>query len=136
MKIALRDIKPGGLDVKGEIGRDFIGVRDEDGLKFVESLQLLVNVKRVENEVLANIKVNGKYLSVCSRCLTEVEQLWSEKFLITSAIDKKMEYIDFSDELRQEIILNLPTKILCCKDCKGICANCGVNLNKKKCKCK
>ena len=34
------------------------------------------------------------------------------------------------------IILDLPSRILCRKDCAGICPSCGKNLNEGKCKCK
>ena len=34
------------------------------------------------------------------------------------------------------MIMANPAKVLCSKDCKGICPKCGTNLNKEKCKCK
>ena len=34
------------------------------------------------------------------------------------------------------IILDIPSRILCVDDCKGVCPSCGTNLNKGKCKCK
>ena len=43
---------------------------------------------------------------------------------------------DLSDDIRQNIMLNLPMKLLCDKSCKGLCSNCGSNLNEKQCDCK
>ena len=34
-----------------------------------------------------------------------------------------------------EILVNLPMKVLCRTDCKGICNRCGANLNLRTCKC-
>lgn len=34
-----------------------------------------------------------------------------------------------------EILVNLPMKVLCRTDCKGICNRCGTNLNLRTCKC-
>ena len=34
-----------------------------------------------------------------------------------------------------EILVNLPMKVLCKEDCKGICNRCGANLNKGFCDC-
>lgn len=34
-----------------------------------------------------------------------------------------------------ELLLNCPMKVLCRDDCKGICPNCGCNLNEKECGC-
>ena len=37
--------------------------------------------------------------------------------------------------MESEISFNMPTKILCKPDCKGICKVCGKNLNKGDCGC-
>lgn len=34
-----------------------------------------------------------------------------------------------------ELLLNLPMKVLCGENCKGICNRCGVNLNHETCEC-
>ena len=44
--------------------------------------------------------------------------------------------IDISPALRDSIVLERPMKEICNKDCKGLCAGCGVNLNTSNCKCK
>ncbi len=43
--------------------------------------------------------------------------------------------VDLSPLLREQIILALPTRPLCNEDCKGLCPNCGVNLNVESCRC-
>lgn len=43
--------------------------------------------------------------------------------------------IDIDGMLYPEIFMNLPTKVLCNKDCKGICRECGKNLNEGECGC-
>lgn len=37
--------------------------------------------------------------------------------------------------LSNELLLNLPMKVLCREDCKGICNRCGANLNYSTCSC-
>ena len=37
--------------------------------------------------------------------------------------------------LYNEILVDLPTKVLCSEDCKGICRVCGHNLNEGTCDC-
>jgi len=39
------------------------------------------------------------------------------------------------DALKEQILLTLPVRPLCNKDCKGLCAKCGENLNLKSCGC-
>ena len=43
--------------------------------------------------------------------------------------------VDMTIPVMQEIILNLPTRVLCKEDCKGICNRCGANLNFETCDC-
>jgi uncharacterized protein len=43
--------------------------------------------------------------------------------------------IDVDKMLETEIFLNIPGKVLCDEDCKGICMVCGKNLNEGECGC-
>ncbi len=36
---------------------------------------------------------------------------------------------------REQILLQLPMRILCSDKCKGLCPSCGVDLNREQCKC-
>ena len=43
--------------------------------------------------------------------------------------------LDLEVLAQEDILLSLPTKLLCADECKGICPQCGQNLNKKDCTC-
>lgn len=43
--------------------------------------------------------------------------------------------LDVDQLVGNELILNLPMKVLCREDCKGICEKCGANRNQKDCGC-
>ena len=43
--------------------------------------------------------------------------------------------LDVDQLVRDELLLNLPMKVLCAEDCKGICNRCGANLNYETCGC-
>ena len=43
--------------------------------------------------------------------------------------------LDVDQLIGNELVLNLPMKVLCREDCKGICNKCGANLNKGDCGC-
>lgn len=44
--------------------------------------------------------------------------------------------IDLGQLMGEQFYLSLPMKPLCKDDCKGLCPNCGTNLNKATCDCK
>ena len=83
----------------------------------------------------------------CDRCACAVlrkESLEISHFLVNELNDEDNdEYylvesmnFDLDSLVREDILLSLPTKILCREDCKGICPYCGTNLNEKQCDCK
>jgi len=86
---------------------------------------------------------------LCDRCLADVpvalELKISRDVTSQDAIDS-LEDDDNQDILEgnqlnvetlinNEILINLPDKILCQEDCKGICKKCGHNLNDGDCGC-
>lgn len=45
------------------------------------------------------------------------------------------EWVELGDVLTEQIQLLVPFQPLCSEECKGICANCGADLNKGRCAC-
>ena len=44
--------------------------------------------------------------------------------------------VDLSDIVRQTVILAISMKPLCSEDCRGLCPDCGANLNDDSCRCR
>ena len=83
----------------------------------------------------------------CDRCAERFDRPESVEFnhILVNEIqdDDNDEFIlvegmklDVDSLLREDIILSLPSRLLCREDCKGLCHICGTNLNKKQCGCK
>ena len=83
---------------------------------------------------------------VCDRCLepfVREENLQFTHILVQKLdSDADEDYIlcpagelDLDDLVRTDVLLELPTKVLCSEDCKGLCEQCGQNLNFGSCKC-
>jgi uncharacterized protein len=137
MKIYFRNIPPEGLAINSAFSHVLVDQREEDDLRFIEPFHLKGNVYKAQDELIVNIRAKGKYHSFCSRCLCEVDQPYETQCDLFYDIPAKgANFIDIADDIRQEILLNLPPIILCRPDCKGICPGCGVNLNENKCQCK
>ena len=135
MKVVIKDITARGLELFERIEADAIGLSSDD-LQCLTPLTITAKITRVENTVLAHIHIQGRYSFLCARCLETSESGLSQEFNLDYAIEKGLEFIELSEDIRQEIILSFPAKILCKDDCKGICPGCGVNLNKEQCTCK
>ena len=44
--------------------------------------------------------------------------------------------IDLGDDVRQTVLLAFPLKHVCREDCRGLCPQCGTNLNEGSCDCR
>ena len=99
-------------------------------------------------EVDADIQVPMRF--VCDKCGCNFTKNLNAKAVATydevgeydEPTEIELEYkiasnsIDLEPLIRDTIIENLPSKVLCSKDCKGLCPHCGENLNISTCRCK
>ena len=135
MKIIVKDIPAKGLELSQDVEPVLIGLEDAD-YKCLPPLKVAGKAQRVEGTVIVHVEVTARFLYTCARCLEVFEQSSVRELDFDYAVDNSMKVIDISDDIRQEMILDLPVRILCREDCRGICASCGANLNIEECKCK
>lgn len=126
------------IDEKVSLDDNLISVRDG---KFQSPASIKGYYVVSGEDIAVKFNVSVKVLFKCDRCLEDVEYElqsdFSKSFKRNEAKEgNEGEVIDLTDYINESIILELPTKILCKEDCKGLCQNCGVNLNKESCKCK
>lgn len=80
----------------------------------------------------------------CVRCLTDFSHKLNWSFTELYAFDKRSEtesglilpedaHLDIAELLREYALLEIPINTLCKPDCKGLCLECGQNLNEKDC---
>ncbi len=83
----------------------------------------------------------------CSRCAEEFKKAFKieiEHLLARELVNEENDdyiivenaVLDLEALVCEDIILSLPSRYLCKEDCKGLCSNCGKNLNNGKCDCK
>lgn len=88
-----------------------------------------------------------KYFKPCDRCLAETEKTMNCEFVHTLALSAENEKsddiiivtgytLDLFSLVRDDILLELPIKHLCSENCRGLCPQCGQNLNEGNCSCK
>lgn len=74
---------------------------------------------------------------VCGRCAEFFSTtLADSSFLRAYEISGGVETVDVTPDIREDILLSLPTFPLCSSDCRGLCPQCGKNLNQGNCKCR
>ena len=105
--------------------------------------------KNAKDEIRIVADVDFILIDHCSRCLEPVEVPISytiDGFLVSEGFDEDLfedydafiietEEVDLVKIIEQTLDFNLPSKVLCKEDCKGLCSGCGANLNKETCSC-
>ncbi len=94
-------------------------------------------VQRIDNELLVRGAVEMDFRCVCCRCAQRFDWRAREEHLtFVMEIDDAPDcFVDLTAELREAILLLLPSHPLCRDSCRGLCAGCGADLNRGPCKC-
>lgn len=71
----------------------------------------------------------------CARCLKDVVRRLQAKEICIVRENVPAREVDITQDIREELLLTLPTRFLCSEECKGLCPGCGADLNVKKCTC-
>lgn len=142
MKILLKNIKENLMQYTGEVECKNI-LNNGDDIKFEDNIKFEGNLRKGEDFVEIKGKVNVKFITNCHACGDEARgKVEFEIFEVYRRMPSDDEYeligdeVDFDDMILENIRLNLPIKILCRKECKGICPTCKKNLNDGECNCK
>lgn len=111
-------------------------------------LEARLRIESVIEGILVTGSVLGDTRLQCARCLQEFSSTVNPQvceLFVTSAHERTAEEdvypvvgseIDLEPMLRDAVALALPLKPLCDGDCKGLCAQCGKDLNRGSCDCK
>lgn len=130
-----------------EFNLDFSDYPYNGGYPFKEPVRISGQVKNSTGIVTLVAKAEFTLSLTCDRCaqaLTRSFCIPVDHTLVTEVNDETNDELIVTDTFRydveplitEDIILYLPTKIICRDDCAGICSRCGKNLNDGPCDCK
>lgn len=138
MKIDISQLLNGAEIINSEFDTNI--ELDREDITPVGKAHVKLSFLNEDNNVIVKGKISQMIKAICDRCLepfdyelnTEIDE--SISFEDNNVvIDHK--YIDVDEILRSSLILDIPMKLLCSEECKGLCPVCGINLNKYKCDC-
>lgn len=148
MKIDLTEVlKEVGneLRIKEKITADF----PKDEIDIAGPIDIDLDLVNIQGSVLAKGRIKAEVKLACSRCLKEIavpvkadiEEQFKREIAEKTGTEVELKEddfvfpigegnkIDISELIRQELIADLPIRVLCGKDCKGLE---GVGQDKKK----
>lgn len=130
MTVKTEDIKSLG-EISGFIDNYDCPEISDSTLK--QNLSVKYSLREVDDNILLSGSISGSLTLACCRCLNSFE--YPVNLKLSQVYPATLEEINLEEEIRQQVILNTPLKPLCGAECRGLCPNCGKNLNTGQCGC-
>jgi len=136
MKVRIKQIPFEGIKYQGE---EPASILELDGnaqvcLEGDVHYSLFFQVVSQELVVRGTIEVSVKLQ--CARCAEFFSTTISNSaFLRVCPISEEIDFVDITEDIREDLLLHLPRFPLCSEDCKGLCEQCGINKNNQSCSC-
>jgi len=122
------------------------------GVELARPLEVDLKATEVGDSVLVRGTLATTVRQACRRCLEPVEQEVNEHvdLLFASPVDDednvaddgevyplpaRGDDVDLTDAVREQVLLQVPQFTLCREECRGLCPQCGTDLNEGACEC-
>jgi len=147
--------------MKAPVGTSLVNDFQEDNIQFDDDIKVIgplaghVRMRRTNQGLLVDGWVELILELSCNRCLKEFERPvrvnFEEQFYPTVdvvsglplapfdeneifPIDARHQ-VNLAEAIRQNLLTDLPMVVVCKEDCKGLCPQCGQDLNLGSCEC-
>jgi uncharacterized protein len=157
VKIIINNIPDEGLKISLHKDRDWfrnlLPEKEKDDFS-IQGIDVFCEAKRILETVFIDGSLEATVTANCCRCLETTHLPVKTNFRYTFVPEKKgskqedelstedLEYgyyqddvIDLDNLIFEQVMLQVPIKVLCTDACKGLCAHCGMNLNTASCGC-
>lgn len=140
----------GSVQVEARIPEDD-ALWHDTGLTFSEPVEVRLRASHAgTGEVVVRGTVEGTLHQECRRCLEPVPGTLSEELTMVFVppetpgaeedvdvriLDESAAELELGEAVREEVILAVDPYVVCNQECKGLCPQCGTNLNDGTCDC-
>lgn len=133
------------------------GMQNDKSCSIAGNIQGDMTVTREYENIRVSGRITAPLALACSRCLADYPSFVDTTFtiffrkgeVITSSDEDELELgemdllsstysgdeIDLTHEIEEQVAMEIPLKPLCSDSCKGLCHECGVDLNTSSCSC-
>lgn len=147
MKVNIQKLSEGIHEVSEEVSAEDLGL--SQNIKTSENLVVNAFVDRFEDSFRVKLNVKADLIEQCDKCLADYKSQFDENGEQIYQVGKG-EYedddievlpdntreLDLSNLINEVFLINRPIQNTCKEDCRGLCPDCGKNLNLTTCDCK
>lgn len=160
MRLELEDIKGGELEQEYSCSLtdfpDLVVIADDGGPKFTDPLLFQLRFQRSGQFVETDGHLSSIVELRCGRCLQNFMQTLDESFALTfvpkiksndteeeveletvelGLITYEEDVLELQEPLQEQLLMAVPISPVCKASCRGLCPECGMDLNLEKCDC-
>ena len=119
-----------------------------DVIEYTAPVTLSGTYMLADETVIVRGVARAEITSPCARCLkptvstveADVEEAFFRDIDGTLEVEEDQykysgHVLELDDAVRTALLLELPSRVLCKEDCKGLCSQCGQDLNINECSC-
>lgn len=126
---------------------DFSGFELNGGHPIINPVQITGKIENRAGIVTITAIAEFDFSAPCDRCAAQTDKHFKiniDHLLVSELNDDENDrlmlvdgmVLDLDELVTTDIVLELPSKYLCSEHCKGLCMQCGKNLNEGLCGCK
>lgn len=134
--IEVSQILRGPVDAEGEADDALLDLQDDRFIRPNGPISYQIHVELAGKDLIASGSASAPLQLLCGRCgsffSTNVK---IPSFLRAYDWDEYPEVLDLTGDIREDLLLEVPPYPLCRPDCRGLCPQCGQNLNVAPCDC-
>lgn len=122
-------------EVTGELDASIFDLSPEDRFTCTSPLVYHLRGSLVGEGFLIEGTAGSTIHCNCDRCLNDYDCDVTASSVCHFYEGLEHQLIDITDDIREDVVISFPDRCLCNKNCKGLCPECGQNLNEKDCDC-
>ena len=136
IRIETSQIGENGYTVSGEESGELLDLARDPVARSIGPIRYVLTVEAAGSELVVRGWAETDLRLRCSRCA----QFFSTTARVSSFLHayewaEHPEFLDVSADVREDLLLEIPGFPLCHDGCKGLCAQCGQDLNEGACRC-
>lgn len=136
IRFSLSAVAKAPVTVKGTLAQEFLALDEGDTFVIAGDMEYEFTAVQVSGGILVSGNCRVPVHTSCGRCLKDFDfdlELADAQLFFEPA--PETEELDISEDVRAELLLELPMNPVCREDCAGLCPVCGVDRNEKVCSC-
>lgn len=135
IKLSIARLEKEPVELVGDEPAEWLEIPSSELLDVIAPVHYDLLAKMVSGGALVEGKVRTRVAGNCGRCLEPVTREIENSGVCLFYEAPGEDELDITEDVRAEMLVELPMNLLCSEECRGLCPHCGANLNRGGCDC-